>query len=230
MSRKLSIIIPVFNEETTLAEIIRRVAQAPVFDYQKEIIVINDGSTDKTGLILENFRDNYDLIVLNHEDNLGKGEAVQTGLAAATGDLVIIQDADLEYDPQDWPALIEEINKPGIDAVYGSRNINPEKRGYFYYVLGVWILTKFNNLLFGSQLTDIYTCYKLFPADLIKSIDLTSNGFEIEAEITAKILKKGLAIKEVPIKYSPRKFKQGKKIRFKDGLIGLWTIAKYRAK
>jgi glycosyltransferase involved in cell wall biosynthesis len=151
--------------------------------------------------------------------------AIQTGLKAVSGQAVIIQDADLEYSPADWPRLLKELKSdPG--AVYGSRNINPKKRGYFHYVLGVWLLTKLNNLLFGSRLTDTYTCYKLFPVQVIKSIPLTSHGFEIEAEITAKILKKGLTIKEVPINYSPRKFSQGKKIRFWDGLLGLWTIIK----
>ncbi len=113
-------------------------------------------------------------------------------------------------------------------VVYGSRNLNPDRKGYSHYVFGVWFLTKVNNILFNSKLTDTYTCYKLFPSDLIKSIPLKSNGFEIESEMTAKILKKGKDIKEIPIKYVPRKFKDGKKIRFKDGLIGLWTIIKYR--
>jgi len=230
MNKKLSIIIPVLNEESTIEEIIKRVERAPVFDYQKEIIIINDGSTDNTKKILENLKEKYNLIILEHNMNAGKGKALQTGLEVVTGSAVIIQDADLEYNPNDWRLLLRELNKPGIGAIYGSRNINPEKKGYFHYVMGVKFLTFFNNLLFGTKLTDIYTCYKLFPAHLIKSIKLNSNGFEIEAEITAKILKKGLLIKEVPISYSPRRFEQGKKIRFKDGLIGIWTIFKYRFK
>ncbi|MFH1461095.1 MAG: glycosyltransferase family 2 protein [Patescibacteria group bacterium] len=228
--KKLSIIIPVLNEETTLVQILKQVYQAPSLDFEKEIIVVDDGSTDRSGVILENLKDKYQLIVLRHQQNLGKGEAVQTGLAAATGEAIIIQDADLEYQPEDWPKLLKKLEsgQPEIGAVYGSRNINPERRGYFRYVLGVWFLTLINNLLFGAKLTDVYTCYKLFPANLIKSIPLESDGFEIEAEITAKILKKGYQIKEVPISYYPRKFQQGKKIRFRDGLKGLKTMIKWR--
>jgi glycosyltransferase involved in cell wall biosynthesis len=227
MVKKLSIIIPVLNEEATLKKVLEQVSQAPVLEYEKEIIVVDDGSTDRTGEILDDSKERFSSIILRHDKNLGKGAALQTGLKAVTGQAVIIQDADLEYDPQDWPKLLKELDQPNIGAIYGSRNINPEKRGYFHYVLGVWFLALVNNFLFGSKLTDTYTCYKLFPADLIKSIPLESNGFEIEAEVTAKILKRGLVIKEVPIKYSPRKFFQGKKIRFKDGLRGLWTIIKY---
>lgn len=228
--KKLSIIIPVFNEETTLAQILEQVYQAPSLDFQKEIIVVDDGSSDRSRVILENLKDKYQLIVLKHRRNLGKGKAIQTGLAAATGDMIIIQDADLEYQPEDWPKLLRELEsgQPDLGAVYGSRNLEPKKRGYFHYVLGVWFLTLITNLLFRAKLTDIYTCYKLFPAKLIKSIPLESNGFEIEAEITAKILKKGYQIKELAINYNPRKFKQGKKIRFKDGCKGLWTVIKWR--
>lgn len=230
INKKLSIIIPVFNEESTIEEIIEQVKNVPVFNYEKEIIVVNDGSNDKTGEILENIKEKYDLIILRHNKNIGKGKAIRTGLKAVTGSAVIIQDADLEYNPQDWALLLKELNNSNIGAVYGSRNINSKKRGYFHYVLGVKFLTFINNFLFKTKLTDIYTCYKLFPTHLIKSIKLNSNGFEVEAEMTAKILKKGLLIKEVPISYNPRKFKQGKKIRFKDGLIGIWTIVKYRFK
>ena len=230
INKKLSIIIPVLNEESTIEEIIKQVKNAPVFDYEKEIIIVDDGSSDNTKNILKNIKEKYDLIILRHNRNIGKGKAIRTGLKAVTGSAVIIQDADLEYNPQDWTLLLKELNGSGIGAVYGSRNINSKKRGYFHYVLGVKFLTFLNNFLFRTKLTDIYTCYKLFPAHLIKSIKLDSNGFEIEAEITAKILKKGLLIKEVPISYNPRKFKQGKKIRFRDGLIGIWTIVKYRFK
>lgn len=224
---KLSIIIPIFNEEATLEKVLQEVVKVPTLQYEKEIILVDDGSTDRTRQIISRLKGKPGFVLLEHPQNMGKGMAIQTGLKAATGQAVIIQDADLEYSPTDWPGLLKEL-KPGLAAVYGSRNIKPKKRGYLHYVLGVWLLTKLNNLLFGSQLTDTYTCYKLFPAQLIKSIPLSSHGFEIEAEITAKILKKGLFIKEVPINYSPRKFSQGKKIRFWDGLIGLWTIIKNR--
>ena len=227
MNKKLSIIIPVLNEEATLEKILGQVKLAPVFDYEKEIIVVDDGSIDRTAEILGSVKDKFNLIVLKHERRQGKGMALRTGLESVTGQAVIIQDADLEYDPNDYQNLLKVFEETG-SVVYGSRNINPDKRGYSHYVLGSWLLTKVNNLLFNSKLTDTYTCYKLFPSNLIKSISLKSNGFEIEAEMTAKILKRGEDIKEVPINYNPRKFKEGKKIRFKDGLLGLWTIIKYR--
>ncbi len=227
MNKKLSIIIPVLNEEKTLRKTLEQVAQAPVFDYQKEIIVVDDGSRDGTINILNKLKDKFNLVVLKHRKNRGKGRALRTGLGKVTGQAVIIQDADLEYDPNDYQNLLT-VFEENNSIVYGSRNINPDRRGYRHYVLGVWFLTKVNNLLFNSKLTDTYTCYKLFPADLIKSIDLQSPGFEVEAEITAKILKRGDNIKEVAISYSPRKFSQGKKIKTIDGLKGLWTMIKYR--
>lgn len=227
MNKKLSIIIPVLNEEATLEKVLEQVNLAPVFDYEKEIIIVDDGSTDRTAEILGNVKDKFNLIVLKHEKIQGKGRALRTGFEKITGQAVLIQDADLEYNPNDYQNLLKVFEETG-SVVYGSRNINPDKRGYSHYVLGAWLLTKVNNLLFNSKLTDTYTCYKLFPSNLIKSISLKSNGFEIEAEMTAKILKRGEDIKEVPINYNPRKFKEGKKIRFKDGLLGLWTIIKYR--
>ena len=227
MNKKLSIIIPILNEEATLEKILEQVYLASVFDYEKEIIVIDDGSTDKTAEILEKIKDKFNLIILKHKERHGKGRALRTGFERVTGQVVIIQDADLEYSPNDYENLLKVFENTG-SAVYGSRNINPDRKGYSHYVFGVWLLTKVNNILFNSKLTDTYTCYKLFPSDLIKSIQLKSNGFEIEAEITAKILKKGKDIKEVPIKYNPRKFKDGKKIKIIDGLKGLWTIIKYR--
>lgn len=213
---KLSIIIPVFNEQDTLEKVLEQVIKAPVLDYAKEIIVVNDGSTDNSSDILGK----KDLIVLNHKENLGKGAAIRTGLEKATGDLILIQDADLEYSPDDYVILLKAFDG---GAVYGSRNLNPDKKGYFAFILGVKVLTGLINLIFKTKLTDVYTCYKLF-----KPISLESNGFEIEAEITVKLLKKGIKIKEVPIKYNPRSFKQGKKIRFKDGIKGLFAILKYK--
>jgi glycosyltransferase involved in cell wall biosynthesis len=223
---KLSIIIPVFNEKETIKEVLKRVAAAPVLGYEKEIIVVDDGSNDGSGEILESLRKKFNFIYCRHSKNCGKGRAIRTALKEVTGDLVLIQDADLEYSPNDYQKLLEVFERDK-SIVYGSRNINPKKRGYFHYVLGVKFLTFVVNLLFGSKLTDVYTCYKLLPSSLIKSIQLTSQRFEFEAEITAKILKRGLIIKEIPIDYCPRKFYQGKKIRFWDGLLGFWTILKY---
>lgn len=225
----LSIIIPVFNEAKTIEEIIKRVIVAPVLDYQKEIIVVDDGSNDGTEKILKSLKERYNFLFLQHPKNLGKGAAIRTGLKKVTGDFVLIQDADLEYDPYDYQKLLDALdaNSP---IVYGSRYLGQGKRGYFFYYLGGWFLTLFFNLLFGSRLTDINTGYKIFRTDIIKNVNLESNGFEFCEEVTAKILKSGYSIKEIPIHYYPRKFSQGKKIRFWDGLIVLLAIIKYRIK
>ncbi|MBU2564430.1 glycosyltransferase family 2 protein [Patescibacteria group bacterium] len=217
---KLSIIIPVFNEEKTLERAIKKVFKASILDFEKEIIVVDDKSTDKSLEILKKIKG---IKLLEHKKNFGKGKAIQTALKCVTGDYILIQDADLEYDPNDYSILLKDLN----GVVYGSRNINPENRGYFIFVLGVRFLTSFINLIFNKKLTDSYTCYKLFPVDVLKSLNLKSSGFEIEAEITVKLLKKKINIKEVPIHYYPRKFKQGKKIKIKDGLKGFFTILKY---
>lgn len=224
---KLSIIIPVFNEERTMREVFEKVMRADTLNLQKEIIIVNDGSTDRTARILEDLKNKFNFILVSHQKNLGKGLAIRTGLKEVSGELVLIQDADLEYDPADYPVLLRAFDKQS-PVVYGKRKIFSGKRGYPHYILGVKVMTLLFNFLFASKITDIYTCYKLFPSDLIKSIPLESRGFELEVEITAKILKRGIAIKEVPIHYSPRTFKEGKKIRPLDGLIGLWTILKHR--
>ena len=225
--KKLSIIIPVFNEKETVEEILRRVMAAPALDFQKEIIVVDDGSTDGTERILKKLKEGGNFIFSRHPKNLGKGAAVKTGLKKATGGFILIQDADLEYDPNDYPNLLNALDTTS-PVVYGSRSLGLAKRGYFFYYLGGRFLTLFFNLLFGSKLTDINTGYKLFRADIIKNINLESDGFEFCEEATAKILKAGYPIKEIPVRYHPRKFSQGKKVRAKDGLIALWTIIRYR--
>lgn len=217
---KLSIIIPVFNEEQTIEQVIAQVKKSNTLNYDKEIIVINDGSNDNSRQILEQIKD---IILINHDRNKGKAIAIKTGLNYVQGDLLIIQDADLEYSPDDYKILINGFNQYKT-VIYGSR----KQKGYFHYFLGVRILSFITNLLYLSNLKDIYTCYKLIPANIIKSINIESRGFEFEAEITVKILKKGIKIKEIPINYYPRKFKEGKKIRFRDALTGLWTIIKNR--
>jgi glycosyltransferase involved in cell wall biosynthesis len=225
---KLSVIIPVFNEEKTIEKIIEEVFKAPALNYQKEIIVVNDCSTDGTQKILNRLQQKFNLILLKHGQNKGKGTAVRTGIDKASGNAIIIQDADLEYDPSDWPKILRELENPDTLVVYGSRNINPEKRGYFICLLGVKFLTFLINIFFNARLTDSYTCYKAFRSEVIKSLKLVSDGFEFEVEVTAKILKKGIKIKEVPIRYNPRRFKEGKKINFFDAIIGIWTILKNR--
>ena len=217
---KLSIIIPVYNERETIDEIINRVKNAQVLGYEKEIIIVNDGSTD--GTIIKD-------LFLNHPKNLGKGAAIKTGLGQVTGDLVLIQDADLEYSPDDYVDLLKAYNFQN-PVVYGSRNLKRENRGYLFYSFGGKLLTRFFNLLYRTKLTDINTGFKLFRTDIIKGAQLSENGFDFCEEITAKIVKMGYKIKEVPINYYPRKFSEGKKIRFRHGLSGAWTIIKYKVK
>ena len=224
---KLSIIIPVFNEEKFIKEIIERVFGAPIKD-EKEIIVINDGSTDNTKNILENLINNYNFKLINHEHNLGKGSAIKTGLSIVTGDLIIIQDADLEYDPKDIPLLLSQMSK-NISAVYGKRGLKNWSR--LHYALGAKLLTILINILFHANLHDTYTCYKLFNLNKISLgllKNLTSSGFEFEAEITCKILKSGGKISETPIHYFPRSKKEGKHIGFKDFIKGFVIIIKCR--
>ncbi|MFA4880153.1 MAG: glycosyltransferase family 2 protein [Candidatus Doudnabacteria bacterium] len=224
---KLSIIIPIFNEENTIAKILEKVQQASSLNYEKEIIVIDDGSSDRTLTILKTLKNQLPLRLIHHSKNLGKGRAIRTALSKAEGNLILIQDADLEYNPEDYEALLRSRDKD-TSVIYGSRNLKPKQGGYLRCSWGVQILTGITNLLFRAKLTDIYTCYKLLPLTLARSLNLRTNGFEIEAEITAKILKRGIKIKEIPIHYYPRTFAQGKKIRFQDGLKGLWTILKSR--
>jgi len=222
---KLSIIIPALNEEKTILEVLGRVKMQELPGWEKEIILIDDGSEDMTGEIAGR-EDSVKLV--RHGFCRGKGAAVASGLKEASGDFVLIQDADLEYDPADWPLLLQKIESGESRVVFGSRNLNPGRRGYASYVLGVWLLTKLANILFGARLTDIYTCYKIVPLALAREIGVSSAGFEMEAEITAKILKRGIGIEEVPISYRPRKFSEGKKIRWRDGVRGAATLFRCR--
>jgi len=223
---RISIIIPIYNEEKTLLEILKRVENANVLGLEKEIILIDDGSTDKTKHILRRLEDKYKVIY--HLKNQGKGAAIRTGFRNSTGDLILIQDADLEYDPCQYPKLIKPILENNADIVYGSRNLTKNPRFKKTYYWGVRIISFLTNIFYKSKLTDVYTCYKVFRAPIIKSISLENNGFGIEQEITSKLLKKGYKILEVPISYSPRSFKEGKKIKWKDGLIAIWLILKYK--
>jgi glycosyltransferase involved in cell wall biosynthesis len=224
-NKKISIIIPVFNEKNTIEKILKKVSLAPTLDYEKEIIVVDDGSRDGSEKILDNLKEKINFILLRHFENLGKGEAIKTGLEKATGNCILIQDADLEYDPKDYQNLLRAFSKKS-PVVYGVRNLW-EKRNYLLYVLGGRLIVCLFNLLFRQKISDIYTGYKLFKADIIKNLNLESKGFEFEAEVTIKIVKRGISIKEVPIHYYPRKFSEGKKIKFRDGLIAFWTIIKY---
>ncbi len=224
---KLSIIVPALNEEKTIGQVLDQLAELNFIGWEKEVIVVDDGSTDNSKIKMQSAKSQGKIQnLIFHEKNQGKGAAIRSALEVAIGDAVVIQDADLEYDPAEIQNLLEAYENGA--AVFGSRNLHPERTGYPHYVLGVWVLTKLINILYRAHLTDSYTCYKLIPRDVMKSLDLQSRGFEFEAEVCVKLLKKGIKIKEVPIRYSPRRFAEGKKIKARDGLIGLWTIIKNR--
>lgn len=219
---KLSVIIPVFNEEKTIGKILKRVlSQQTVW----EVVVVDDGSTDNTRQVLQQTRDKK-IKILHHQKNSGKGAALRTGLEKVTGDFVIIQDADLEYNPKEYEKLLKESCEKVV--VYGSRIKGDNPHAYTRTYLGNVLITTFCNLLFGTNLTDIYTCYKLMPVKIAKSLKIKSGGFEVEAEITAKLAKKGIKIIEIPISYKPRSYEQGKKIKTKDALIGAFTLLRIK--
>lgn len=222
---KLSVIIPVFNEKDTIYELLRQVAAV---DLDKQIIVVDDGSKDGTRELLANM-DQDGLMVVNHPQNQGKGAAVRTGLQQADGEVVVIQDADLEYDPHDFHAMMEQVLQQGAQVVYGSRLLKKDNpQGGFSFYWGGRLVTLATNLIYGSKLTDEPTCYKMFRSQVLADIAIESDGFEWEPEVTAKILKKGIRIAEVPISYKPRKVDQGKKIKALDGLKAIWALLKYR--
>ena len=226
---KLSIIVPVYNEEKTIEEIIRRI-EAVSLPLEKEIILVEDGSTDGTREILKDLEKKY--LVIYHPENYGKGQAIRSGLEEAKGDIILIQDADLEYSPKDYPELLRPILENKTEVVFGSRYLRKNYKipnAYFLYYLGNKLTNWLLNLLYGSKLTDPWTCYKVFKGGVLKDLDLKSNCFEIEIEMTVKTLKKKYKILEVPVDYLPRKIKEGKKIRWwRDGFKGLFTIIKYR--
>ena len=215
----LSVLIPVFNEEETVYELLERVLAVPC---EKELVAVDDCSTDRTWDVLSSINDPR-VRVYRHEVNQGKGSAIRTALGHATGDMVIIQDADLEYDPNDYPRLLEPVLNGQAQVVYGVRDLGSQK---FTTRLGNKFLTLCTNLLYGSRISDMETCYKLIPRELMVSLDLQPSRFQIEPEITAKLLRRGYHIHEVPIWYEPREEK--KLSPWKDGLPALWTLVRYR--
>jgi len=221
----LSIVIPAFNEERTIVELLRRVRAVP---YTKQIIVVDDFSTDSTAALLVREAAAGDLQVITHRVNMGKGAAVRTGLSAIRGDVVIIQDADLEYDPTDYAALVGPIERGVATVVYGSRFRGPHTAMYFWHSVGNKFLTLLTNVLYDTTLTDMETCYKVFTSGVACSLKLRSNRWGFDPEITAKILKQGNRIYEVPISYAGREFNEGKKITWKDGFVVLFTLLRYR--
>jgi glycosyltransferase involved in cell wall biosynthesis len=226
--RKLSVIVPVFNERNTLVEIVRRMRAVDLPEaIEREIIVVDDGSTDGTRDVLNQIGDSTVRVVM-HEANLGKGAAVRTGFAHATGDYVLVQDADLEYDPDDWPKLLNPVVRGKARVVYGSRFTGERRNMLFLHWIGNRVLSLTTNILYNTTLSDMETCYKLIDRGLANSLDLRAERFDIEPEITAKILKRGIRIYEVPISYTGREFDEGKKITWRDGFAALWTLVRYR--
>ena len=224
---KLSVIIPIYNEEATLEELVARVQAV---ELEKELILVDDGSTDGTVEILHRWEANLppNMTILHHDRNHGKGAAVATGLEHVTGDLVIIQDADLEYDPQDYHKLVAAFDTPEQKVVYGSRNLQRNPRSSWSFYWGGRLLSWVTNLLYGSRITDEATCYKVFRTEALKEIGVESTGFEFCPEVTAKALRRGWDIREVPIHYNPRLWDEGKKIKWYDGLVAVWWLLKYR--
>ena len=222
---KVSVVIPVYNEESTIREIIERVQAVPV---DKEIIVVDDYSTDGTSDELTKLEAEGAIRLYRHEVNKGKGAACRTGIAKIEGDVVIIQDADLEYDPADYPILLGPIEKGRSKVVYGSRFLGAHKAMYFWHSVGNKMLTLVTNVLYNTTLTDMETCYKVFTADIARKLTLKSNRWGFDPELTAKILKMGNRIYEVPISYTGREFDEGKKISWKDGFTIIWVLIKYR--
>jgi len=221
----LSVVMPVFNEEETVEEIIRRVLAVKM---RIELIVIDDVSTDGTPAILERLQKELGFILLRQPRNGGKGAALRRGFAAVTGDMMIIQDADLEYSPEEYELLTPLIVSGRADVVFGSRFLGTHRVFLLTHYLGNLLITFVTNLLYNTMLTDMETCYKLMRVDVLRSMQLKSNGFGIEPEITAKVFKRGYKVYEVPISYDGRGYEEGKKITWRDGVVALWVLLKYR--
>ena len=221
----LSVVMPVYNERHTIEEIVRRVHDVPL---RTELIVVDDGSTDGTREILARLQAELGFRLLLQERNQGKGAALRRGFQEVAGDLVVIQDADLEYSPEEYPQLIELICSGRADVVYGSRFLGRHRVFMFSHYLGNRIVTLLANVLYNTMLTDMETCYKVLRADVVRGLDLKSNGFGIEPEMTAKIFKRGHRVYEIPITYDGRGYEQGKKITWRDGVVALWVLLKYR--
>jgi glycosyltransferase involved in cell wall biosynthesis len=234
---KLTVIMPIYNEANTVNRIIEKVKSVNLGEIEKELIAVDDCSTDGTHKILEKIDD---IKLVRHRENRGKGAAIQTGIKHATGDIVIIQDADLEYNPNDYPALLQPILEGKTKVVYGSRFLNEKKTGrnskvklthsmmHKTFYIGNKFLSLLTRIIYGVKITDMETCYKVFSYDVIKEIPLKSKRFDFEPEITAKIIKRGHKIIEVPISYKPRTIEEGKKIGWKDGARAIYCLLKYR--
>jgi len=221
----LSVVMPCYNERATIEEIIGRVLAVPL---RIELIVVDDGSTDGTREILQRLQRERGFKLVLQERNRGKGAALRRGFQEVTGDLVVIQDADLEYSPEEYPQLIELICQGRADVVYGSRFLGRHRVFLFTHYMGNVFLTFVTNLLYNTMLTDMETCYKVMRTEVRRSMTLRSNGFGIEPELTAKIFKRGYRVYEIPITYDGRGYDEGKKITWRDGVVALWVLLKYR--
>lgn len=228
---KLSIIIPVYNEEKTIEKVLKRVIDADL-SVNKEIIIVDDGSVDSSKDKIERFikknKDKKVSFVFRSKKNEGKGSAIKEGVKLCTGNIITIQDADLEYDPREYKILLDAMSLRNERVVYGSRFLLPHEPLYRLYFWGNKFLSLLTKILYNAQITDMETCYKMFKSDVIKSIHLKANGFDIEPEMTARILKKGITICEIPISYSPRRVEEGKKIGWRDGIVAIYTLIYWR--
>ena len=221
----LTVVMPVYNERATIDEIIERVTKVPM---RIELIVIDDCSKDGTREHLVSLQRQYGFTLLLQERNQGKGAALRRGFAAVTGDIVVVQDADLEYSPEEFPMLVELIAEGRADVVYGSRFLGRHRVFLFTHYLGNRLLTLLTNVLYNTMLTDMETCYKVMRREVLEGMNLRSNGFGIEPELTAKIFKRGFRVYEIPITYDGRSYEEGKKIGWKDGVVALWVLIRHR--
>jgi len=220
---KLSVLIPTYNEAKTLPVLLDRVLSVPL---EKELIIVDDGSTDDTGRILTDYETWEDIRIVRHDRNRGKGAAVRSAIPHITGDIAVIQDADLEYDPMDLPRLMETLRRGEARVVYGVRRFSPYS--YWTYALGGKFLSLLTSVLFGQYLRDVNTCYKMIDATLLRALPLKGKGFDLDLEITARIARQGIRIHEIPIGYRPRSFQEGKKIRWKDGAAAIGILVRLR--
>lgn len=227
---KLSVIIPAYNEADSVARVIEHVLAVELAGSGREVIVVNDGSTDETGRVLEQVARRWpDLVqVVHHEENQGKGAAIRTALERVTGDIIITQDADLEYDPREYPKLLAPFEDPEVRVVYGSRNLRKNPRSSWRFYWGGRLVSWVANVLYRADLTDEATGYKLFRTELLRSLDLKADGFAFCPEVTAKVVRRDIEIHEIPISYRPREPDEGKKISWVDGLKAIWVLLKQR--
>lgn len=222
----VSVIMPVYNEENTLEEIIRRVKDTGIPD---QIVIVDDGSVDGTRDLLQGYRDDDMIEIILHDQNQGKGAAVVTGFEHATGDIFMIQDADLEYDPREYPKLLQPLEEGVADVVYGSRFLGaPRRVAMFWHMVANKLLTLMTNILYDTILTDMETGYKVFKREIVEDMTIHAKRFDFEPEFTAKILKRDVKIYEVPISFNPRDYDEGKKIGLRDAFEAVWTLLKYR--